>query len=273
MTLKAEFFTVTILGCGSSGGVPRIGNIWGSCDANNPKNRRRRCSILIQAGHAASDETTNILIDTGCDVREQLLDANVANLDAVFYTHEHADHVHGIDDLRVLALSCKKRLEVYMAQACAKHVMSAFSYCFNTPAGSDYMPILNANLIFDGEITTINGAGGSIEIEAFLQIHGNINSLGFRVGDLAYSCDLSALPSSSHKLLKGLKMWIIDALRYKTHSCHLNVEQSLALVKEIGADQALLTNMHIDLDYDTLCNELPSHIRPAYDGFQIKMRL
>jgi phosphoribosyl 1,2-cyclic phosphate phosphodiesterase len=273
MSKKAQFFTVTVLGCGSSGGVPRIGNIWGACDPKNPKNRRKRCSILIEAGREDVDDTTNILVDTGCDMREQLLGAGITHLDAVFYTHEHADHVHGIDDLRMLAIASKKRIEVYMAQACAKHVMSAFSYCFNTPAGSDYKPILNANLIADGDKTVINGAGGSIAIEAFLQVHGNINSLGFRIGDFAYSCDLSELSQSSYNSLKGIKLWLLDALRYKTHPCHLNVEQAITLIKDIGVPKAFLTNMHIDLDYEALCDELPKHIRPAYDGLQIKMNL
>ncbi|MCF6343936.1 MAG: MBL fold metallo-hydrolase [Devosiaceae bacterium] len=312
MSERAQFFTVTVLGCGSSGGVPRIGNIWGACDASNPKNRRRRCSILIRAGRYDNGElasllgareegkssngkrtsgggagdgskatnggknkelTTNILIDSGCDIREQLLDANIEHLDAVFYTHEHADHIHGIDDLRVLALTNKKRIEVYMAQACAKQVMSAFSYCFNTPVGSNYKPILNANLISDGNKTKINGAGGSIEIEAFLQDHGNIKSLGFRIGDFAYSCDLSALPLSSHKALKGVKLWLLDALRYRVHPCHLNVEQSVALIDELNVPKAYLTNLHIDLDYEILKNELPKHIEPAYDGLEIKMKL
>ncbi len=273
MTKQSELFTVTILGCGSSGGVPRVGNIWGACDANNPKNRRRRCSVLIEAKCKNSRETTKILIDTGCDIREQLLEANITNLDAVFYTHEHADHVHGIDDLRVLALSNKKRLEVYMAQACAKHVMSAFSYCFNTPKGSEYQPILNANLIEAGVSVSINGAGGSIEILPFLQKHGNIISLGFRIGDFAYSCDLSELPLNSHKNLKGVKTWVLDALRYKTHSCHLNVEQAMALIDELKVPKAYLTNLHIDLDYERLSKELPDHIKPAYDGLKIEMKL
>ncbi len=273
MSKQAQYFTITVLGCGSSGGVPRVGNIWGACDANNPKNRRRRCSILIRAGSNDSNFTTNILIDTGCDIREQLLDANITHLDAVFYTHEHADHVHGIDDLRVLALSNKKRIEVYMAQACAKRIMATFSYCFSTPKGSEYMPILNANLIEDGVSVSINGAGGSIEILPFLQKHGNISSLGFRVGDFAYSCDLSELPLSSHKALKGVKTWVLDALRYKTHSCHLNVEQAMALIDELKVPKAFLTNLHIDLDYLTLSKELPNHIKPAYDGLKIEMKL
>jgi len=288
MTKQAQFFTVTILGCGSSGGVPRIGGVWGNCDPINPKNRRRRCSILIQAGRYDSgggvgeatkgcngdlnkNKTTNILIDSGCDIREQLLDAKVTHLDAVFYTHEHADHVHGIDDLRVIAMSQKKRIETYMAAASAKRIMSAFSYCFTTPVGSDYKPILNANLVESGKQIQIDGAGGTLAIMPFLQQHGNIISLGYRVADFAYSCDLSELPKSSHELLDGVKIWVLDALRYKTHPCHLNVEQAVSLIEELDVSKAYLTNLHIDLDYKILKKELPKHIRPAYDGLEIKM--
>ena len=267
----AQHFTVTILGCGSSGGVPRVGNVWGNCDPKNPKNRRRRCSVLIEAGRNDAEDTTNILIDTGCDAREQLLDANVTRLDAVFYTHEHADHVHGIDDLRMLALVSRKRIEVYMAQASAKRIMAAFSYCFSAPKGSEYPPILNANLIEPGSNVLIDGPGGAISVEAILQRHGAIPSLGFRIGDFAYSCDISELPDASRAMLKGVKMWVLDALRYNMHPCHFNVEAACALIDEIGVPEALLTNMHTDLDYDKLCEELPPHIRPAHDGLQIKL--
>ena len=270
MDKKAQFFTVTILGCGSSGGVPRIGNIWGACDKNNPKNRRRRCSILIEAGCRDSDKSTNILIDTGCDIREQLLDADIKHIDAVFYTHEHADHTHGIDDLRVLALAKKEKVNVYMAPSCAERIMSSFPYCFNTPEGSNYKPILNAVLINAGEKITINGAGGAVEVESFLQIHGQITTLGYRIGDFAYSCDISQMPKSSYSALVGVKIWVLDALRYDLHPCHLNVEQAVALIEQLNVPKAYLTNLHIDLDYEKLRNELPNHIEPAYDGLQIK---
>ena len=154
----------TILGCGSSGGVPRIGSIWGVCDPGNPRNRRRRCSLLIEGRTGGSAEPTRIVIDTGCDLREQLLDADVDRVDAVLYTHEHADHTHGIDDLRVLALNNRKRVDVYFSQRGRRSASSrAFAYCFTAPPGSDYPPILNQHMIAAGEPLTIDGPGGDID--------------------------------------------------------------------------------------------------------------
>ncbi len=273
MRQGAQFFTIIVLGCGSSGGVPRIGNVWGACDPKNPKNRRSRCSILIKAKSKTSEKTTNILIDSGCDVREQLLRANIDRLNAVFYTHEHADHTHGIDDLRVLALSQREQIQTYMSQSCADIITKNFSYCFNQPKDSNYHPFLKANIIKAGEEIIIDGAGGAITILPFLQHHANIDSLGFRIGDFAYSCDLSSLAKSSYRLLDGVKIWLLDALRYSAHPCHLNVEQAVNLVNELNIPKAYLTNLHIDLDYDKLSSELPNHIRPAYDGLEINMEL
>lgn len=273
MADMATFFTVTILGCASSGGVPRIGNDWGACDPTNPKNQRRRCSILIEASYDGAPGVTRIVVDTGCDFRAQMLDADVGHLDGVIYTHEHADHTHGIDDLRVLALSSGQRVETYMSAATAERVMSAFSYCFASAKGSDYRPILNANLIDIDGTFSIDGAGGRVDISTFAQVHGNITSLGIKIGSFAYSCDLSELPASSHPALEGVTLWVVDALRYKSHPSHLNLDEAVQLIGEIGVPQAVLTNMHIDLDYDTLCADLPDHIRPAFDGMRIEMSI
>lgn len=270
---RAQFFDVTILGCGSSGGVPRIGNNWGECDPTNSKNRRQRCSILIEASYDGAPGTTNIVIDTGCDFRAQMLDAGISHLDGVIYTHEHADHTHGIDDLRVLALSSGNRIETYMSAETAERLMSAFSYCFVSAKGSDYPPILTANQIEPDGQFTIDGPGGRVDITTFLQEHGSIHSLGIKIGSMAYSCDLSALPQRSRAAMDGVSLWIVDALRRKPHPSHLCLDESVALIGEIGVDEALLTNMHIDLDYDTLCTELPEHIRPAYDGLKVSMLL
>src|SRR5690606_10060165 len=155
--LQAEQITATILGCGSSGGVPRIGNVWGACDPANPRNRRSRCSLLIEGWSAGSDEPTRIIVDTGCDLREQVLAAGVGRVDAVLYTHEHADHTHGIDDLRVLALNNRKRVDVYFTQEAANRIVPSFAYCFTAPPGSDYPPILNQHLIEPPEELVIEG--------------------------------------------------------------------------------------------------------------------
>lgn len=261
----------TILGCGSSGGVPRVGGNWGNCDPQNPKNRRRRCALLLQSTYEEGGPSTNVLIDTGCDIREQLLDAGISSLDAVFYTHEHADHCHGIDDLRVLALNDRKRVEVFASKPTFARIQSAFGYCFTAPPGSPYPPILNANEMEAGETVTIKGEGPPICVTAFDQVHGNIHSLGFRIGNLAYSCDVSDIPKSEYKALKGLDYWIIDALRYTPHPSHFSLDDALKWVAQMQPKRAVLTNMHIDLDYQTVSDETPQNVEPAYDGMQIEI--
>lgn len=265
----ATHITATILGCGSSGGVPRVGNIWGHCDPENPKNRRRRCSVLIKAWTDNPAECTQVLIDTGCDVREQLLDANVALLDAVLYTHEHADHTHGIDDLRMLALVTRKRVEVYADPACMERLKTSFGYCFEAPEGSGYPPILNGNVLTAGKEITIEGAGGAVTILPFEQEHGSITSLGFRIGKFAYSCDLSGFAPESIKAVSGLDMWVIDALRYKPHPSHLSLQETLDWIARMQPGKAVLTNMHTDLDYVRLIQETPTNVQPAFDGMVI----
>ena len=265
----AERIIATIMGCGSSGGVPRIGGHWGVCDPNNPKNRRRRCSLLIEGFSAGSDQPTRIIVDTGCDLREQLLDANVDRVEAVLYTHEHADHTHGIDDLRVLALNNRKRVDVYFSHEAANRIVPSFAYCFTAPPGSGYPPILNQHLIEAGEELVVNGPGGSITVLPFEQDHGDIFSLGFRVGGFAYSCDLSGIPEKSLTCVSDLDVWILDALRPEPHPSHLSLGEALELVAQQAPKQAVLTNLHIDLDYDETERITPAHVTPAYDGMKI----
>ena len=265
----AQHIVATIMGCGSSGGVPRIGGHWGVCDPANPKNRRRRCSLLIEGFTPGIDQPTRIIIDTGCDLREQLLDANVDRVDAVLYTHEHADHTHGIDDLRVLVLNQRKRIDVYFSPEAANRIVPSFAYCFTAPPGSGYPPILNQNLLEAGEKLTVSGPGGNIEILPFLQEHGDIFSLGFRVMDFAYSCDLSGIPAASEPAVSGLAVWILDALRPTPHPSHLSLSEALDLIAERQPRHAVLTNLHIDLDYNQTDAMTPDHVRPAYDGLQI----
>jgi phosphoribosyl 1,2-cyclic phosphate phosphodiesterase len=264
----ATRIVATILGCGSSGGVPRIGGNWGACDPDNPKNRRRRCSLLIE-GWTGDSAPTRIIIDTGCDLREQLLAANVDRVDAVLYTHEHADHTHGIDDLRVLALNNRKRVDVYFSHEAGQHIVSAFAYCFTAPPGSGYPPILNQNLITAGKPVTISGPGGDIEVLPFRQEHGEISSLGFRIGTFAYSCDLSGIPEESELAVRDLDVWVLDALRPTPHPSHLSLPESLAAIERYRPHEAVLTNLHIDLDYDETERVTPANVRPAYDGLRI----
>ncbi len=261
--------TLTILGCGSSAGVPRVGVGWGACDPSNPKNRRRRCSILIEKTTAGA--TTSVLVDTTPDLRDQLLGADVRRLDAVLYTHEHADHIHGIDDLRPLAIVMRKRIPVYADRMTSELLQLRFGYCFEAPAGSGYPPILEMRPLMPGTTTTVTGPGGSVEAVPFRMIHGDIEALGFRFGNVAYAPDVSRMPEESLSYLEGLEVLIIDALRYTPHPTHFSVPEALELIEAVKPKRAVLTNLHTDLDYETLRRELPPHITPAYDGLRIPM--
>jgi phosphoribosyl 1,2-cyclic phosphate phosphodiesterase len=260
--------TVTILGCGSSGGVPRPGLGWGDCNPNNPKNRRRRTALLIERRNGAG-AVTRVLIDTAPDLREQLLDAGVSWLDGVLYTHAHADHTHGIDDLRALVLYKRRRVDIYCDAVTSQLLRTRFDYCFATPPGSEYPPILNEHRIVAGKPVTIDGEGGPIMTQPYTQAHGDITTLGFRFGSLAYSCDVSDLPAGSIAALSGVDTWILDALRYKPHPSHFSLSDALEWVGRIKPKRAVLTNLHADLDYDVLRRELPPHVEPAFDGMQI----
>jgi len=264
----ATSIVATVLGCGSSGGVPRIGGNWGVCDPADPRNRRRRCSLLIE-GFTGDSAPTRIIIDTGCDLREQLLDAGVDRIEAVLYTHEHADHTHGIDDLRVLALNNRRRVDVYFSHEAGQRIVPSFSYCFTAPPGSGYPPILNQHIINEGELLTVTGPGGDIEILPFKQDHGEIFSLGFRIGGFAYSCDLSGIPEESAAAVSDLDVWILDALRPAPHPSHLSLSEALEHVERYAPRAAVLTNLHIDLDYAQTEAITPEHVRPAYDGLRI----
>ena len=257
----------TILGCGSSGGVPRIGNLWGDCDPANPRNRRSRCSLLIERITEAG--TTRVLIDTAPDMRDQLLAADVTALDAVVYTHSHADHVHGIDDLRQLVFMNRRRLPVWADGATQEALFSRFGYAFVQPEGSSYPPICNMHTI-RGPFA-IGGAGGEVQLTPFRVQHGDTDALGFRIGGLAYLPDVSAIPDAAWDHLQNLDCWILDALRRKPHPTHVHLALALEWIERAAPRQAVLTNMHIDLDYATVEAETPPHIHPAYDGMVIEI--
>jgi len=261
--------TATILGCGSSGGVPRPALGWGACDPGNPRNRRRRCSLLVE--RMGANGRTRVLVDTSPDLREQLLDANVDWLDGVLITHEHADHTHGIDDLRSLFIHRRRRLDIYVDEATARVLFHRFGYCFAPPPGSEYPAIANEHRIAPGKPITIEGDGGPIVALPFLQDHGDISSLGFRFEELAYSCDLVGLPDESLPALADLDVWIVDALRYRPHPSHFNVDDALHWIQRMSPARAVLTNLHADLDYAGLKAKLPAHIEPAYDGMRIEV--
>jgi phosphoribosyl 1,2-cyclic phosphate phosphodiesterase len=256
---------VTILGCGSSGGVPRLGGIWGDCDPANPRNQRRRCSLLVE--QEAEAGTTRVLIDTSPDLRAQLLDAGVGHLDAVLYTHAHADHVHGLDDLRMIVFNMRARLPVYADGPTTNDLLNRFGYAFVQPPGSAYPPILDIHGI-DGDVT-IDGAGGRLTFTPFEVTHGNIDALGFRVADVAYLPDVSDIPEAAWPVLQGLDTWILDALRRTPHPSHSHLENSLQWIARAAPARAVLTNMHIDLDYQDVEDETPDHVTPAYDGMTL----
>jgi phosphoribosyl 1,2-cyclic phosphate phosphodiesterase len=261
-------YTLTILGCGSSGGVPRPGSGWGDCDPSEPKNRRRRCSVLVERTQEAG--TTRLIVDTSPDLREQLLDADVTDLDAVLFSHDHADHTHGIDDLRSLVLYNRHRIVVH-ADATTTHSLGGrFSYLFETPTGSLYPPILEMRPMDSGTPVIVPGAGGEIVALPIAVEHGpNYEALGFRFGDVGYVPDISLMPPQAKAALAGLDVLILDCLRETPHPSHFNVTQALATIAELKPRRAILTNLHSDLDYERLRSRLPPGIDVAFDGMRI----
>jgi len=266
MTYERRFI---ILGCGSSGGVPRLGDMWGDCDPDEPRNRRLRCSLLIE--QEGPYGVTRALIDTSPDMRQQLLNAGVGTLDAVLYTHSHADHVHGLDDLRMVVFNRRERLPVWADGDTQNALFSRFGYAFVQPSGSPYPPILNMFTI-DGDVT-IEGAGGPIVLTPFEVNHGSIEALGFRVGGIAYLPDAAEIPEDVWPVLSGLDTWIVDALRRTPHPSHAHLERTLEWIVRAAPAQAIITNMHVDMDYRTLEAELPDNVRPAYDGMVLRVAL
>lgn len=258
---------LTILGCGSSGGVPRIGVGWGKCDPANPRNRRRRCSVLVRRTGPAGE--TRVLVDTGPDLREQMLGEDVDALDGVLLTHEHADHTHGIDDLRPFFIKSRKRVDTWVDPHTCPDLRTRFGYLFEAPAGSDYPPILNAHSMSHGREVVVDGAGGAVSAMPFRLTHGNVDALGFRFGDLAYTPDVSAIPGESLAYLRNLDVWIIDALRIAPHPSHFTLAEALGWIELMKPRRAVLTNLHTDLDYDDLVRQLPDNIAPAHDGMRI----
>lgn len=264
--------SVTILGCGSSGGVPRIGNDWGVCDPENPKNRRSRCGAYVSVGFEEGGDDYSFLIDTPPDVREQLIANRITHVNSVLYTHDHADQTHGIDDIRVLAYTMRAQMPVYGMQETIEELERRFHYCFKQPPKSPYPPILKSMPhIRAYEPFELGEGAQTFSVLPLDQDHGSVRSLGFRVGAFAYCNDVVDLPEKSLERLSGLKLLVIDALRYKPHPTHAHLEKSLAWIDRLKPEQAVLTNLHVDMDYDTLKKETPDHVHPAYDSMTITL--
>lgn len=250
----------TILGCGAAGGVPSISRGWGACDPDNPRNRRRRPSILVHGPQGV------ILVDTSPDCREQLLDAGISRLAAVLYTHDHADHMHGIDDLREVNRAMRAHLPIHATAEVLDCIRSRFPYVVGGvgEGQSIYKPLLDLHPI-DGGFSV-----GGLEVVPFDQDHGYCRTTGFRFGPLAYSTDAVDLPESSFDVLAGIDTWIVGCLTYDPHPTHAHLDKVLGWIERIRPRQAILTHMTPSLDYDTLCNILPPHVRPAHDGLIIE---
>lgn len=260
----------TILGSGSSGGVPRADGNWGACDPSEPRNRRSRCSLLVNRFNETDQGScTTILIDTSPDLRTQTAAAGAKRIDAVLYTHDHADQSHGIDDLRAFALAMRRKIPCYMDAATRATLTRRFDYIFESQGG--YPAICEArDLPGFGEAFEIIGPGGPIPVTTFDQDHGEIRSVGYRIGNVAYCSDVAAFPEASLAALEGLDVFIIDALRDAPHPTHANVAQALAWIDALKPRRAILTNLHIDLDYRALAARLPKGVEPAYDGLRFK---
>lgn len=265
---------VTILGCGSSGGVPRADGDWGVCDPDNPKNFRTRCSLLVRRlgeGGQAADGTT-ALIDASPELRLQTAKAGVKRVDAVLLTHDHADQVHGLDDVRAFFLRQQARIPCHMDPQTAETMMRRFGYIFEGEGG--YPAICDRKgLPAHGVDWTVEGPSGAIPVVTFDQDHGGIRSVGYRFGGVAYSSDVVGLDDAAFEALSDLDVWIVDALRRRPHPTHAHLDLALEWIARARPKRAILTNMHIDLDFDQLCAELPDGVEPAYDGLRFEHQL
>lgn len=253
---------VTILGCGTSGGVPRVGGKqgggeWGAADPADPRNRRRRCSILVQ------DKGKTILVDTAPDVRAQLLDAKVERIDAVLWTHEHADQVHGIDDVRPYMLR-QGPIEAWSDERTYQILLRRFRYCFEAEDGGFYNPIYRHHVI-DGPFTA-----AGLPVRPWVQDHGIATSLGFRFGPVAYANDCVELGEEAFAAMAGAEVLIVDAMRFRPHPTHAHLDRAIEWIERVAPKRAFLTNLHVDMDYAEVDRLTPAHVHPCHDGLVIE---
>jgi len=268
MTATIEF---TILGCGSSAGVPRADGNWGACDPDDPRNRRTRCSMMARRlSEEGPDRRTTIVIDASPEFRQQSVAAGARRLDALLLTHDHADQCHGIDDIRAFALIQRRRIDCWMDAATRVSLERRFGYIFSGEAL--YPAIAEAHTTpAHGQAWEIHGPSGAIAVSTFDQDHGGIRSLGYRIGNMAYSSDVVDFPEESFDRLQGLDVWIIDTLRYTPHPTHAHLDRVLEWIERLKPKRAILTNLHIDLDFAELSSRLPAGVEAAYDGLRFAL--
>lgn len=260
---KAEFI---ITGCGNAAGTPTLTNYWGKCDPQEPKNKRLRPAALIRT------KETTLAIDTGPDFREQALRHGISDLDAVFYTHEHGDHVHGVDELRTLhRLNNEKVFPIYSNAQTLKTLQQRFDYMFEETGKGFYKAVLLPKTLSRSQAFEI----GDIPVQSYEQDHGTCVSLGFRFGEIAYSTDMVGLDDEAIKIIQGVKIWIADAAAYHsdTNPVHAGLNKVYALNEKIGAEKVYLTHLPPTMDYQTLLKELPEGFLPAYDGLGFEIAL
>jgi phosphoribosyl 1,2-cyclic phosphate phosphodiesterase len=263
---------LTILGCGSSGGVPRADGEWGACDPHERRNMRTRCSMLVRRKGAGAENETTVLVDASPDLRLQTALAGTKRLDALLLTHDHADQVHGIDDVRAFFLRQRARIPAWMDASTEASLMRRFGYIFEGEGG--YPAICDRKrLPPHGVAWAVEGPSGAIPVTTFDQDHGGVRSVGYRFGGVAYSSDVVSLDAAAFEALTDLDVWIVDALRWRPHPTHAHVERALEWIAEVRPRRAILTNLHIDLDYEELAAKLPSGVEPAYDGLRFEHQL
>jgi phosphoribosyl 1,2-cyclic phosphate phosphodiesterase len=260
-----------MLGCGGSAGVPLAGRepggSWGRADPANPKNRRCRVSVLIEGEAGGAEEPTRILIDTSPDLRQQILANDITALDAVFFTHAHADHCHGLDELRGLVYCRGGPLDAYVDARTRELLTTRFDYAFaSSRTPQNLYPPLMIDRVIDGPFTV-----GGIAVQSFVQQHGPDFSLGYRCGDIAYSTDASALDEAAFEVLAGVKLWVVDCLRDAPHPTHAHTDQALEWIARVKPERAILTHMNEQLDYDELLSRCPPGVEPGYDGMTVEV--
>ncbi len=269
MSAVLEF---TILGSGSSGGVPRADGDWGVCDPAEPKNLRSRCSLLVRRSGEGAEQETTVIVDTSPDLRLQTAQSGAKRLDGILLTHDHADQVHGIDDVRAFFIRQRAKIDCHMDAATDASMMRRFGYIFEPEGG--YPAICERRAIpAHGVGWQVDGPSGAIPVVTFDQDHGGVRTVGYRFGDVAYSSDVVNLDEPAFEALAALDVWIVDALRYRPHPTHAHLERTLAWIERLKPKRAILTNLHIDLDYAALKAELPAGVEPAFDGLRFSHEL